>query len=544
MTRSAPSRGITWSLAILLPLALSLVILSPALRWDWTFLIPGYHAYFGGALLRIDAALPGLLPSVGLAIIAYYATLAAVGACRHVFIERGFKGRDLMKPDQTDYIPETLGLPASCIYLLVLFLFIPFRYYVVGTQTPEASRDRRTDDGGWYGDLGGRTGFPHHELAVYLSALLSLLSSLILGFCDDVFDIRWRFKMPIPIVASIPMLLVYYAGRGGTGLVVPGWPAWLRTLVGANVIDLGFFYYVFISLLSTFCTHSINILAGINGVEVGQALVIAGSLCLNDALYLPLGAVVSGELPQGGVGPLQNELVGRHLFSLSLMLPLVGTCAGLLAWNRFPALVFVGDTFCYFAGQALACAGVLGHFSKTLLLFFLPQVFNFLLSCPQLFGFVPCPRHRVPKVHRKTMALYPSIAMYSPAKSASTLGSLMLLILEQLRLVVLYREGDLDATSVHPRSIVGTTNLTLLNAILVVSGVRTPIEEVRKEFLATFSKARATLEPPQAEAHPALQGPHIDERRLWRMMMGLQLIGSAIAFAVRYWAAAIVFPQN
>jgi UDP-N-acetylglucosamine--dolichyl-phosphate N-acetylglucosaminephosphotransferase len=45
----------------------------------------------------------------------------------------------------------------------------------------------------------------------------------------------------------------------------------------------------------------------------------------------------------------------------------------------------------------LACAGVLGHFSKTLLLFFIPQVFNFLLSCPQLFGIVPCPRHRVPK---------------------------------------------------------------------------------------------------------------------------------------------------
>jgi len=65
--------------------------------------------------------------------------------------------------------------------------------------------------------------------------------------------------------------------------------------------------------------------------------------------------------------------------------------------HSFPSRVFVGDTWCYFAGQVLACAGVLGHFSKTLLLFFIPQVFNFLLSCPQLFGIVPCPRHRVPK---------------------------------------------------------------------------------------------------------------------------------------------------
>ena len=47
--------------------------------------------------------------------------------------------------------------------------------------------------------------------------------------------------------------------------------------------------------------------------------------------------------------------------------------------------VFVGDTFCYQAGVTFAVVGILGHFSKTLLLFFIPQVLNFLWSCPQLF---------------------------------------------------------------------------------------------------------------------------------------------------------------
>lgn len=41
--------------------------------------------------------------------------------------------------------------------------------------------------------------------------------------------------------------------------------------------------------------------------------------------------------------------------------------------------------------------GIFGHFTKSLLLFFLPQLLNFLLSLPQLFGLVPCPRHRLPK---------------------------------------------------------------------------------------------------------------------------------------------------
>lgn len=64
--------------------------------------------------------------------------------------------------------------------------------------------------------------------------------------------------------------------------------------------------------------------------------------------------------------------------------------------------VFVGDTFCYFSGMTFAVVGILGHFSKTLLLFFVPQIINFLWSCPQLFKLVPCPRHRLPKLDPRT----------------------------------------------------------------------------------------------------------------------------------------------
>ena len=42
--------------------------------------------------------------------------------------------------------------------------------------------------------------------------------------------------------------------------------------------------------------------------------------------------------------------------------------------------VFVGDTFTYFAGMAIAVAGILGHFSETLLILLIPQVHPILLS--------------------------------------------------------------------------------------------------------------------------------------------------------------------
>ena len=56
-----------------------------------------------------------------------------------------------------------------------------------------------------------------------------------LGFLDDVFDIRWRHKLPIPVIASIPLLLVYYAERGNTHVIVP---LPLRSILG-GLINLG-----------------------------------------------------------------------------------------------------------------------------------------------------------------------------------------------------------------------------------------------------------------------------------------------------------------
>jgi UDP-N-acetylglucosamine--dolichyl-phosphate N-acetylglucosaminephosphotransferase len=59
------------------------------------------------------------------------------------------------------------------------------------------------------------------QLALYLSSLLSLLSATLLGFIDDLFDIRWRHKLPIPLIAAVPTLLVYYSEGGLTSIVLP-----------------------------------------------------------------------------------------------------------------------------------------------------------------------------------------------------------------------------------------------------------------------------------------------------------------------------------
>lgn len=100
-------------------------------------------------------------------------------------------------------------------------------------------------------------------------------------------------------------------------------------------------------LLSTFATNSINILAGINGSEASQALVIALSIIVNDLLYLPwpvgfriplhlLGSkrdIEFGGLWGAGMAMGSQVLVERHLFSLYFMLPLVAVVTGFLYHN-------------------------------------------------------------------------------------------------------------------------------------------------------------------------------------------------------------------
>jgi UDP-N-acetylglucosamine--dolichyl-phosphate N-acetylglucosaminephosphotransferase len=54
------------------------------------------------------------------------------------------------------------------------------------------------------------------------------------------------------------------------------------------------------------------------------------------------------------------------------MIPFLLCTLALLKHNRFPSKVFVGDTFCYCAGMTFAVVGILGHFSKTMMLFFIP----------------------------------------------------------------------------------------------------------------------------------------------------------------------------
>lgn len=322
----------------------------------------------------------------------FLTTVLLVPAAAPSFAVKGLKGRDLGRrgtAKELDEVPSALGLISAVVFLAVV---------IVGMLA--------------------HSGASPADLHDYNAAMLAVGFMVLLGFADDVLDLPWRYKIFLPMVASLPLLLNYHAGGGGTTIIVPR-PlrsffaasdgsgltvlgslierlgiAGIDALHGARTVDLGLLYLVYMGMLAVFATNAINIYAGINGLEAGQSLVIGIAILFANVQELAQGA--------------EGEHARHHAFSATLALPFIAVTAGLLVHNTHPAKVFVGDTFCYFAGMCFAVMAILGHFSKTLLLLLLPQVFNFIYSLPQLFKVYPCPRHRLPDYDASIDKMRPS----------------------------------------------------------------------------------------------------------------------------------------
>ncbi|EPE26090.1 hypothetical protein GLAREA_02002 [Glarea lozoyensis ATCC 20868] len=386
------------------------------------------------------APLVASLAFSGLAFASSYSMIRWLGP---TFMKAGLKGKDMSKVNKKE-IPETMGAVCAVVYLLIITVFIPFPFYkdIVAATSGGGNRDvvletiEHVQNGRFLHK------FPHNKLASYLSAILTVQSISILGIGDDLFDIRWRHKFFIPGIASIPLLIVYFVDFGVTHIVVP---IPLRPYLG-ELLQLGPLYYLYMFAIAIFCPNSINILAGINGIEVSQSLVIACLLVINDCYYL--------------LNPYPHPATDSHLFSLYMLLPFIGVSLALWWHNWYPSRVFVGDTYCYFAGMVFAVVGILGHFSKTLLLLFIPQIFNFIYSAPQLFRIVECPRHRLPRFNARTNLMEPSVTEWvSPPKPVIVI---FLKVLHQLHL--------LRVTTNEKGIITESTNFTLLNLWLVWFG--------------------------------------------------------------------------
>lgn len=331
--------------------------LTQTLAVSLIFIVPYLYLIFYHYSEHIEADLKrSILINALLSFAGFLLTISLIPVASRYVLRRNMFGYDINKkgtPRGSIKVPESLGIVVGIVFLVITILFQYFNF---------------TSDSNW--------------LVEYNAALASICFMILLGFVDDVLDIPWRVKLVLPSVAALPLLMAY---AGHTTIIIPK-P--IVSYVGFEILDLGWFYKLYMGLLAVFCTNSINIHAGINGLEVGQTVVIASAILVHNIMQI--GASADPEYKQA------------HAFSIYLVQPLLATSLALLSYNWYPSSVFVGDTYTYFAGMTMAVVGILGHYSETLLIFFLPQVINFLLSLPQLSGYIPCPRHRLPRFDPQT----------------------------------------------------------------------------------------------------------------------------------------------
>ena len=82
-------------------------------------------------------------------------------------------------------------------------------------------------------------------------------------------------------VSTLPLICVYIATKGQTSVLLPKFAKGAAFSLGGvelmtpdGMLHLGPVYYLYLIMLIIFCLNSINILAGVNGLEAGQSFII------------------------------------------------------------------------------------------------------------------------------------------------------------------------------------------------------------------------------------------------------------------------------
>ncbi len=170
--------------------------------------------------------------------------------------------------------------------------------------------------------------------------LLSLLAMLI-GLIDDYIKvvkkrslglIWWQKVMGQVLIGVAFSTYCYLHPMVGSKILIPFW---------GTEWNLGFFYIPLMTLVIMFIINSANLQDGLDGLL--SSVTAVGSIAW---------ALMAVFVSMGAVGSLSPAFTGNHQNIAIFAMALAGGCIGFLRFNRYPALVFMGDTGSMFIGGA------------------------------------------------------------------------------------------------------------------------------------------------------------------------------------------------
>ncbi|MEK6855011.1 MAG: glycosyl transferase family 4 [Nanoarchaeota archaeon] len=186
------------------------------------------------------------------------------------------------------------------------------------------------------------------NLVAILAMLNVVLMLACIGFIDDLFGWRKgglsrRLRIIIVFIAAIPLMAIN-AGRSIVGVPFLG------------SVDIGFLYPLIIIPIGIIgATTTFNFLAGFNGLEAGQGIILLSSL-----------AIVS-------------YYTGNSWISV-IALCMIASLLAFLLYNFYPAKIFPGDSLTYAVGGLVAILSIFGNFERIAVFFFIPYIIETILK--------------------------------------------------------------------------------------------------------------------------------------------------------------------
>lgn len=102
-------------------------------------------------------------------------------------------------------------------------------------------------------------------------------------------------------VSTLPLICVYIATKGQTSVLLPKFAKGVAFSLGGvelmtpdGMLHLGPVYYLYLIMLIIFCLNSINILAGVNGLEAGQSFIIGLGFIVYNLIELSSPSTLPG----------------------------------------------------------------------------------------------------------------------------------------------------------------------------------------------------------------------------------------------------------
>jgi len=186
-------------------------------------------------------------------------------------------------------------------------------------------------------------------ITVQIFALLSVLLILTLvGIVDDLLGwknkgLSRRVRVLLALVASIPLVVI---NAGSSSMNFPF----------LGIINFGIFYpLILVPLGVVGATTTYNFLAGYNGLEAGQGIILLS--------FLSYVAYATG-----------NSWIA--LMGLTMVAALIG----FWFYNKYPAKVFPGDSLTWSVGALIAIMAILGNFQKIAVFVFIPYILETILK--------------------------------------------------------------------------------------------------------------------------------------------------------------------